>query len=272
MAAKKQRKPIFFMVKWLGVPVLLLVLAMVVLFGLAQTPWAKRGLATLMSREVGAYSVTVTNLTGLIPFRPRIKTVRVADADGEFLRLDHIQLDWSPLSLGRRTVEVNEIRVGRVELRRTPRHAASKKTEPSDTDLPPLSVLVHDISLPSIKLAKPVLGQDAVFAANGAGHYRSPQDFSAHAQAKQLDNNALAGQIQVSSGHQRVQYTGHVLVPPDRLVERFLPAPLAAPLQCSLRGAGKRGLWHGELALTEGESSVMDAGYNVRMREGEVEM
>ena len=100
----------------IGVPLLLAVL----LLAGANTGPGRLGIAWLAGPLTGG-RVRLLGLTGRFPDALRARQVTVADADGVYLTLDGIALDWSPSRLLHGLAVIDRFAVQRAGLARLPR-------------------------------------------------------------------------------------------------------------------------------------------------------
>jgi hypothetical protein len=98
-------------------------LLLVILFGLTQTGAAKRKMASLLAARLtgsGEMRVEMGKMEGLIPFNLGMDRIAFSDADGQWLALEHVALQWRPLTLLRGRIHVTRLAAGTVQLDRLP--------------------------------------------------------------------------------------------------------------------------------------------------------
>ncbi len=164
---------------------LVLALALVLLlvagvFGLAQTGYGKRVIATRLGTllTTSEMTVEVIGLQGIVPVDMRAGRVTVADPDGVWLEIDDVALDWSPSALLRGRIWIDELSATRIGLNRLP--PSGPDTEPAEpfrlpelpTWLPPTTL--QQLSVGKIDLDQDVLGEPASFSLTG--HLDTPED------------------------------------------------------------------------------------------------
>lgn len=125
-------------------------------------------------------TVRVSGLSGLLSSQASIDLIEVSDDDGIWLTIRDIVLDWRRLALLRGRLEVDALTVGAVDVARkplpTPASApaltADQDAEPKGFSLPelPVSVNVRQLSLGSLMLAEPVIGQTVNASINGSAN------------------------------------------------------------------------------------------------------
>ena len=113
--------------------------------------------------------VEVVGLRGAISSNATIEELRISDADGPWLTLKGLTLNWNRLAVLRGNVNVNELSAKEISLARIP------KTEPSPTTaettpfaLPelPVSINIQSLKADRISLGEPILGEAVDFALN----------------------------------------------------------------------------------------------------------
>ena len=130
--------------------------------------------------------VTITGFEGALSSRAQIAELTISDADGIWLRLEGLELDWSRLALLRRRLEVTSLRVARIDLARPPRPAlppAQDGALASLQDLPsaaaggglrlpdlPVSVQIGAFNVGVLDLGPEVTGSAAQLALSGRAH------------------------------------------------------------------------------------------------------
>lgn len=122
--------------------------------------------------------VRVFGLRGVLSSQATIERIEVADADGVWLSVQDVALDWRRVALFRRRLEVNALTVGVVDLLRRPLPrpgeppalAADAAATPFSLPELPVSVDVRDLSIGSLKLGQPVLGTAAALSVKGSAH------------------------------------------------------------------------------------------------------
>lgn len=125
-------------------------------------------------------TVRVSGLSGLLSSQASIDLIEVSDDDGIWLTIRDIVLDWRRLALLRGRLEVDALTVGAVNVARkplpgpasAPALTADQDAEPKGFSLPelPVSVNVRQLSLGSLMLGEPVIGQTVNASINGSAN------------------------------------------------------------------------------------------------------
>jgi translocation and assembly module TamB len=133
--------------------------------GAANTDVGRR----FLERQVFSLSgggVRLTGLAGAFPTAPRIGEIDVADADGVWLRMENIVLDWRPARLLSGELSIAGLRATRLAVLRLP-VAAGGKSSGGGFALP-LTLRLDALEVRQLKVAKPVAGVAAVFSLTGS--------------------------------------------------------------------------------------------------------
>lgn len=134
----------------------------------------ERQLAKLLGGE--GRDVRVFGLKGVLSSQATIERIEVADADGVWLTVRDVALDWRRVALLRRRLEVNALTVGVVEMTRkplplpaeAPALAADAQATPFKLPELPVAVDVRQLSVGALRLGEPVLGVPAMLSISGS--------------------------------------------------------------------------------------------------------
>ena len=134
----------------------------------------ERQLAKLLGGE--GRDVRVIGLKGVLSSQATIERIEVADADGVWLTVRDVALDWRRVALLRRRLEVNALTVGVVEMTRkplplpaeAPALAADAQATPFSLPELPVAVDVRQLSVGALRLGEPVLGVPAMLSLSGS--------------------------------------------------------------------------------------------------------
>jgi translocation and assembly module TamB len=146
---------------WLALPFALLPLQAV------ADAAADKGLLTSWLEEnlSGAgRTVTIDGFKGALSTRASLTQMTIADAQGVWLTLKDVTLDWSSSALLSGRIEISELSAGEIDLERIPKGDGTSKL-PSPEAVPlalpelPVSIVLNGIAAHKIVLGAPVLGQ-----------------------------------------------------------------------------------------------------------------
>jgi len=158
-----------------GIPLGIVVLSLVMLFIGANIAPGQRFIA----REAGSLSggmVTIEDFHGRFPDALRIRRLTVNDAKGEWLALDNLALNWSPLSLLHYDVNVGLLSADRIAVTRKPVSSAAT-TEPKkssgSSSIPDLRIDLGRIHVGEIAIGQDVAGIATRIGIDGHVHVRA---------------------------------------------------------------------------------------------------
>ena len=157
--------------RWLGAALGLLVVVVLAVFGLLQTPTGLAWLARTIAQDVSSpdFSVSIEGLSGTVPFRMTAERIAIGDRDGTYLTLQDVGLDISPAALLAARLRIRSLSFAEVDMARS-------STAPSTTPLteyfrvPHLSfgVVLDRLSIGRLALAPPVLGESLIATVDGS--------------------------------------------------------------------------------------------------------
>lgn len=169
----------------LGLPLLLVLLVFVLLntgFG--------RGQVERLAGQLTGGQVSIAGLGGRFPDALRLAHAEVRDAQGAWLILDGVSLDWSPTRLLGREARVDLLQADRLQVLRRPVVAAAATSE-SSSSAPfnlPVRVSVTALRVARADIGAPVAGVAAAVSLDGSAHLASLQDGDADVVIDRLDS------------------------------------------------------------------------------------
>jgi translocation and assembly module TamB len=147
----------------IGVPVLLVAL---VILGANLEPG--RNLLVRLVPSLTGGQVAIAGLGGRFPDSLKVATVELRDTKGAYLTLHDVVLDWSPLRLAGRVLDIDQLTAGSGQLARQPEPSSSS----SSSDLP-VRLVVRRFQVGRLELAPAVVGAPYALALEGAGRLDS---------------------------------------------------------------------------------------------------
>ena len=147
----------------------------------------------LIEREAAALTggtVVLQGLGGRFPDRLRLAHAELRDADGVWVSLDRLALDWSPLRLLARDAAIDRLDVDALRVDRLPAPAPARpdKPEKSGSFSLPVRVDVQALHVLRLTLAQPVAGVAAVVEVDGAAHLASLSEGDGTASVTRIDS------------------------------------------------------------------------------------
>ena len=150
-------------------------LAFAPLFAFAQTQEDedKGYLTTLIEENLSGASrdINIVGFAGALSSEATIEQLTVADADGIWLTLEDIVLDWNRAALLRGAIDVQELSAARVIVARAP---LSEDTGPTPEAAPfslpelPVSVNLEQLNIGQVELGEAFLGEPITVSLSGA--------------------------------------------------------------------------------------------------------
>lgn len=117
--------------------------------------------------------VTVNGFSGALSREATMQEMTFADAEGVWLRLEDVALNWNRAAVLRGRIEVRELSAGLIELARLPAGGSSgPSAEASDFTLPdlPVSIDIGLIDAERLVLGAPVLGERIEMTLEGSAN------------------------------------------------------------------------------------------------------
>jgi translocation and assembly module TamB len=234
---------------------------------LLQTAPAKRWIADELSAELSdatGYPVSVGSLEGRLPFSASALDVAMADANGEWLRLQRLDVTWSPFALLSGRLQIDSVIADRVMLSRLP--LAPPETEESADDLAldlrlpelPWPTRVEDFRIGRFEVAPAVLGEPAALSLAANMSVESATDAALELKVQRVDAQPGQAAIALRMAQEPAEFAlkADLAEPAGGLIARMLELPGLPPVQLSLDGSGPAAAWRGKLAASAGDAAL----------------
>ena len=182
--------------KWasvvVGTAALLLIVAVGGILLAANTDSGRGYLARLVASLTGGL-VRISGLSGAFPASPRVAAIEVADATGVWLRIENLELDWTPSHLSSRNLSIGALRASRIAVLRLPASTpAATDSKPSTSSFSlPVKVHVDTLQVARLEISPPVAGFTGVFALDGTADVPSLETAAGRVTLKRLDGEGL---------------------------------------------------------------------------------
>jgi translocation and assembly module TamB len=118
--------------------------------------------------------VRISGISGVLSSRASIAEISVADADGVWLRIDNVSIDWSRRALFLRRIQVRELTIGEIHHFRpalppeaTGPRLADAEARPFALPELPLALRVEALEVGALRFGEAVLGEAAELTAQG---------------------------------------------------------------------------------------------------------
>ncbi|MCO6383381.1 translocation/assembly module TamB domain-containing protein [Oceanicola sp. 502str15] len=136
---------------------------------------ADKGYLTNLLQDVlsdAGREVVIDGFQGALSSRATIQRITISDAEGPWLTVEGIVLDWNRAALLRGRLEVSEFSAERVLLPRGPQTDSAPSPEATPFSIPelPVSVDIAKLAVERAEIGAALLGQDAVMRLAGEAH------------------------------------------------------------------------------------------------------
>ncbi|HEX73125.1 MAG TPA: hypothetical protein ENN65_07400, partial [Candidatus Hydrogenedentes bacterium] len=241
-----------------AVVLLLIALAVVV-----QTPPAKRAIAALVSRLVAEhtrFTLRIDGVAGTLPHALRVARVELSDAGGRVVSLHGIETRLALLPLLRGQIHLNELTLDHVELWRRPTPQQRWRIpRPPQLPLWPTVDTLHvervsvDAAVAGVPARLTVTGR--VKAPEGSGIFSAFPEVALEMRA--LDAAGMRGSINYSITEDAPLLS--VVVEDDQLLPALLD--VAPPVSVRVEGKGTRADWRASLTASAGGDAIADGSF-----------
>jgi translocation and assembly module TamB len=202
--------------------------------------------------------VRIEGLAGRFPDALRADRIQVSDADGPYVTVTGLILDWSPMQLLRRTAQVDRLKADRLAFDRLPKPETSSDSSSGSFNLP-VQVDLRELRIDQAVIGAPVTGVAATLALSGSGQLQSLSEGSLQLDARRLDSPGHYAVTGTVTSHD-IQATVKADEPPGGLISSIahLPEPGAISLQASVNGP--RDSLGSQVGITAGQLTASASG------------
>jgi translocation and assembly module TamB len=165
-----------------ALPVLLVVVVVVV----ANLDFGRRLVENQTASLTGG-TVQLSGLAGRFPDALRVGQIQISDAEGPYLTVSGLILDWSPLRLLQRTAQIDMLHADRVDFSRLPK-SESKTSSSSGSFKLPVKVDLRRLQVDQAIIGAPVAGVSATLALNGSAELPTLTQGTVQLDARRLDS------------------------------------------------------------------------------------
>lgn len=142
-----------------------------------QTPYVKEHLAEMISQIASneQQTIHIEDIEGHVPWDFSIPSITIADAQGVWLSVTALHIDWHPLDMLRYTLHIDQLNAEDITILRAPEATDTPAKDPSSppTSLPNLPAIdINRISVAHLSLPAEFMGghaQDWLFEIVGTG-------------------------------------------------------------------------------------------------------
>ncbi len=182
----------------LGALIVLPILLIAFLVSVANMDVGRR-LIEEVTAQLSGGQVTVTGLSGHFPDDVHVARAEVRDAQGPWLVVDDLRLQWLPSALRERRLHVDLLQAGRVSLLRLPA-VTSPKSSTQSFELP-VRIDIDRLDVGRMDISAPIAGAAASVAIQGDAHVASLQEAETALVVTRIDapgTYKLSGRIDAS--------------------------------------------------------------------------
>jgi translocation and assembly module TamB len=186
-----------------------------------------------MKLEIGA-------IEGPLSAHPMLRDISLADKNGVWAKIDHVEMDWSRLPLASLRIDIDRIVIGRVDMLRRPIPAPARKAGDDVAPDLPIRFRLGAFQFDTLALAAPVLGEPATLTLTGSADAgASSNGAKATLSARRIDApGAVNLEVAISPSPNRVSLALSAHEPAGGLIARLAQLPDLPPIDISLNGEG----------------------------------
>ncbi len=190
-------------------------------------------------------SVRIDGFAGALSSAASIEVLQISDAQGPWLRLENVVLDWNRSALLRGRLEVEELSAALIRVERAPLPAEGVEALPdagaSGFSLPdlPVSVEIGSLHADRIELGAPLLGQDLALSLDASATLAGGSG-NATIEAQRLDGTTGSFSIAAAyeEGEQRLTIDLDIAEDEGGIAATLLSLPGAPAIELTIKGDG----------------------------------
>ena len=167
-----------------GLALLILLLGAVVF--IAGNTGAGRAAIERLTLNLTSGHVALTGLNGSFPQHLTLDHLQLSDDGGVWLTADRVTVDWSPLALLARRLQIDTLHANGVDMARLA-HASPNAADSGPVSIPHIDVGGMTVDL--LRLGPELAGSAASLTLRGSAHLRSVQDMIIDATAHRIDGD-----------------------------------------------------------------------------------
>ena len=205
--------------------------------------------------------VSILGFEGALSSEASIDVLSISDAEGEWLRLEDIVLNWSRLALLRGVIDVSELSAARIVLSRAP---VTQQTGPAPEAAPfslpelPVSVSLDQLSIGRVELGEVFLGEAIALSLDGAAQLADGEG-NVTLNATRLGDKTGVFEINGSFVNESrlLDLFLNLDEGPDGIVARLIDLPGRPAVKLEIAGAAPLDDYEATIAMaTDGEDRV----------------
>src|ERR1700736_3472931 len=231
----------------MGVSALLILLLGGALFIAGNTD-SGRAMIEKATRGLTSGHVSLSGLSGSFPQHLMVEHFQLSDERGVWLSAERVTLDWSPLALLARRVQVDALHAAKVDVERLPE--SSPNTHGGGAvSIPRIDVASMSVDL--LKMGPKLAGTPASLVLRGSAHLRSVRDMVISAAAHRIDGDGDY-ELQLRFDPKRMDAALTLHEPASGPLENLLMLPGLGALATTVNLSGPREAERVELSIDAG--------------------
>ena len=187
-------------------------------------------------------TVDIQGLSGALTGNIRIESVTVSDPEGVFLTASDLAMDWSPLSLVRSNVDIEQLTAGQIVLERLPtgQPASAPSEEGGGFSLPSITANIDTFRIDEFILGEAIAGTRARLSANASLSLADdPVNLAVKADIQRLDQPGQIGlDVAFAPADNRLTLDVQASEPQGGLVATLLDIPDRPAVDLTINGSG----------------------------------
>lgn len=212
-----------------------------------------RAMIERLTDRLSAGHVKLSGLGGSFPADVTLAQLQLSDSRGVWLTADRVSIHWSPIALLERRIQVDRLRVARLDIERAPLSEQSSDR----ASIPRFDV--EQFSIDVLQLGAQLAGLPATLSVHGSARLLSLEDASADVVAHRSDGEGEY-RLQLRFDPARMDAALELHEPASGPLENILQLPGLGVLSATLSLKGPRDAEHIEVELSAGELRARAAG------------
>jgi len=252
--------------KTLGAALLLLLAALALGLTWLETDSGRRQLVAWLNERLDSADgrVRLGPIKGSLFSDFTVENILFSDRDGRWLEIHGAHVNWSPLSLLKRRLEISEMAVEKLRLIRTPLPSPNRTEAPGDTvRLPglPLDLEIAAFQGENLLIGKKIVGIQARFSGSGALKLTRSDGvfFAATLINTGKDKDEITARIAYPGAGGDLSVNMVIRAPAGGLMTRLAGMDPRYDALATVEGAGPPENWTGQFRMRVGETTIADA-------------
>jgi translocation and assembly module TamB len=223
--------------------------------------------------------VTLTGLSGGLPWHWRVERIDIADRDGIWLTIRDTALDLDGWALLHGTARIETLAAAAIDIQRAPvppQTPAPASAQPFGLPKLPLGIELDRLAIARINVAPALAGEGAVMALAGDARLRAGTG-RVRLQLDRIDGTGGRANLRAAYGVEggapdALDLSLHVEELSGALLSQALPSGEKLPLTIDLGGQGTLAAWRGKLSLAVGTAAHAGADLTIGQGAGDTSL